>query len=587
MGATLRRLRFPTLFGLLFLTLFSLSEQLVPVLDDDYTIAVAQEPVADATLPYSLRSGGREMITLRGTLHHSYFSSGVIKIIPDDCLVSLRVNDTDVDVSKLPGRCDWSKGATIDLSEQLTPGVNALRITVHKRDGAGGVNLFGVAGKSGFFTLLFKVLSAMLLAAVILSLTRERLGWPAALLLAASALLQLHYLGYTDFATRTFDLLIATGHLDYIKMIAHELTLPNPTQGWEYHQPPLYYLPASALYALCEQTGVMDPMRALQLFSLLCFVVFGYFGLRILQLTVADRRVMLLGGALLLFWPSGVIHAIRIGNDVLFFTLFAATLFATVRWQLQGARLWPALLLASLTLITKANGIVLFAILGMLVLVEVVQTRHYKAFLRHAGLGLLFFAGAFLINFADNIYYVMIGEAKDWLLSNVTINGGLFVKSSAYNYLYFDWQTYLKEPFTNGWNDQYGRQFFWNYMLKSSLFSEFFFDAKRNLAILIGAVSLPLFGLMLLGMAVAPITRASLIMGLTLTFAFAAVIVYHIKIPAACHADFRFVYPALIALIYFYAEAVSWLRRKAPVQTAVAAGALSPLFVLLVVRFYL
>lgn len=566
----------PYWFALLFVGAFILSQhQLIAIPAMHLHSGGTDE--GSVRMPYTLKESGRKQLDFDTTVQVNALTSAQIKIIPDDCIESLRVNRQHVDISQLRGRCDWTKGIRVDLEPFLHEGKNRLEITVQKKDGIGGLKVFGVYDHLDPVHLLLQFLLMFGAVGWVVSATRKSLPLPLSVLLASSVLLQLHYLSYTDYATRTFDLLIATGHFDYIQMIAHHLTLPNPTEGWEYHQPPLYYLGAAAVFALFEHFPVIDAMTALQLFSLFLFTVFLYFGLRILHLLIKDQRGVIFASALFVFWPAGIIHSVRIGNDALFFTLFAAGLFLIVRWENGQSQLWKALLLASLTLVTKANGIILFGIIGILLLLEFYRERNRHTFLRQCGLAGLFFFTAFFINFVDNIYYALSGGGSDWLVSNVinTINQKLYVANEAFNYLYFDLKTYLEEPFINPWDDRYGRQFFWNYLFKSALFSEFFFPDAKTIAVVMGAFSLILFAYILLGMLTAKRSPGLSVMGLTLLISLAALLLYRIKIPVACNTDFRYVYPVLIPMAYFYAQALNYLKAQrlvVPYTAGIAAA---------------
>lgn len=555
--------RFPaTIFAFIFFAALILSQhQLLSV--ESPKLAIGNADAQPIKLPYKLKSSGSQSLYFEATVYRHTLTTTLLRIIPDDCIETLQVNGQPINVTRLPGRCDWSHGAKIDLGPYLKRGENTIRIGVKKKDGIGGLNLFGTPDLYRPSHMALQFLAMLGLAGWLITLTRNSLSTPLSLLMASGALLQLHYLSYTDYATRTFDLLIATGHLDYIKMIAEHLTLPNPTQGWEYHQPPLYYLLAAAVYAIFTYLPVLEPLVALQMMSMALFILFLYFSLRSLTMLVADRRILFVASALLIFWPSGIIHSIRIGNDILFFTLFAAGVYAILQWQLRQRPFWPALLIASLALITKANGIILFGVIGILMLVELYRARALRGFFRQTGIALLYFLAAFLINFADNIYYVMAGNGSDWLVSNVvnTINKKLYVANEAFNYLYFDIKTYLSEPFINPWDDRYGRQYFWNYLFKSALFSEFFFTAKHTVATVMGAVSLFIFGYILLGLAAAQRNRGSLIMGLTLFVSLAALLIYRIKIPVACNTDFRYIYPVVLPMAFFFARGLTFLKQ--------------------------
>jgi len=521
------------------------------------------------TFPYSFKGKANQVYQYNVQINYSLFSSSHLKIVPDDCLEYLSINDAVVPVKSIKGRCNWQKGFSIDLKPYLKEGKNTLHLHVKNKDGIGGLNLIAT---QDYDSLTYYLISSLMIFSLIvllfLTLSYSGLSLELILLLLAGILLRLAYLSYTDFDARTFDVVLHSGHLDYIKMIANEFRLPNPTQGWEYHQPPLYYALGAIFYKFADLTGVVNKYTLLQLFSLSTFIIFLFYSIKTLALVIPHRWMLFFATMLLVFWPSGIIHSIRLGNDVLFYALFAISFYYMLLWQRNEKALWITVLFASLALITKANGIILFGIIGILLLIQLIQTRSFRSILRPLTLVIVFFAIAFTINFADNIYYALQGNGEDWLVSNVvnTINHKLFVSNSFDNYVYFDLKTYLKEPYIDAWNDQYGRQYFWNYLFKSSLFSEFFFKTPIQilLASLISLLSLSIF--VYIGLAIATLSKAELLEAkpflLVIFLSLAALLAYRIKIPVACNTDFRYIFPILIAMGYFYSLALHKIQKN-------------------------
>ena len=52
-------------------------------------------------------------------------------------------------------------------------------------------------------------------------------------------------------------------------------------------------------------------------------------------------------------------------------------------------------------------------------------------------------------------------------------DNSVLVRNNPGNFLFFDLRTFLTQPYTDPWHDELGRQFFWNYLAKTSLFGEF------------------------------------------------------------------------------------------------------------------
>ena len=79
----------------------------------------------------------------------------------------------------------------------------------------------------------------------------------------------------------------------------------------------------------------------------------------------------------------------------------------------------------------------------------------------------LFVGMGVVLNIADNFYYHITSssEESDWLLGGSVdaINNRLFLDNTSKNYLYFDLEKFLFNPYIDSWNDGAGRQFFWNF----------------------------------------------------------------------------------------------------------------------------
>ncbi|SMC08561.1 hypothetical protein [Nitratiruptor tergarcus] len=484
-----------------------------------------------------------------------------IDIIPDDCVENFTINKKSIFIKNIEGKCDWKRGFSLDITKYIHPGINHIQLVIKNRNGKSGLYLHFHSPISTVFHLLFSLSLLLLLFLVSNRFFSKKLSF----FIVAGIALCMIYLSYTPYYVRTYDVITHTGHLDYIKMIADHFTFPNPTKGWEYHQPPLYYILAAIVYKISLLLYI-NPYISLQWLSLLFFTIFIIFSIRSLQLVIKKEFLLSLSSLLLIFWPSGIIHSIRIGNDVLTYALTAIGFYYTLLWWQHKRDIKPALLFSALALITKASGIILFIIIGVLIIIEALKQKNKKYFIKMAALAFLFFLVGFVINFADNIYYALQSTSSDWLVSNVvnTLNKKLYVANTLGNYFYFDMKKYLLFPYIDAWHDLYGRQYFWNYFLKSALFAEFFFNDAyhQNIAYILSFLSLILYVSILIG--VFTIYKEELQEAAPFLLFFILYILillaYRIKIPVACNTDFRYVYPLLIPMVYFYAKLYEKLR---------------------------
>src|SRR5690606_20538877 len=363
-------------------------------------------------------------------------------------------------------------------------------------------------------------------------------------------------------------------HRDYIEYLITHRTTPPPGDGWEYHQPPLYYTLAALSKTLLISPKLYSDTWG-QLLALWFWVVFLMASLATLRISCPKKGVaLLIASAAVCLWPAGVIHSIRIGNDIPLYTFYALAFYYTVRWwqSRKNNLLLYASLWASLALLTKSNALAAWGVIGVLFLTEASRLwTHRKVRLNqirkiHSAFIVLAatFSITMILNFGGNVMHYLDGTSNDWLLSNVsdTIHSGLQVGNKPANYLVFDLATYLQHPFITSWDDKYGRQYFWNFVWRSSLTSEFIFQGQLlNIWGILNGIFLLM---MLTGIALYAVQQGTLLDARTryrglyrnlpwiaaVIMPFVLLLAYRIKVPLSCNTDFRYVYPVLLPLLY-------------------------------------
>ena len=507
-----------------------------------------------------------------------------VRIYPDDEIHALSINGHNISLAGISReqRRNYSAGFVISLPHLMPGRANILEASLHNSSNPAGFNI-----ESAERVRIDKQLSIFLLLVAIIAVLRRHLPiTPAQNIIAILGILCcVSYLAVTDERTRTFDVFEGGGHKDYIEYLIEHRALPLPGDGWEYHQPPLYYLTA----ALVKVAAGVDSNlhgelwgQLVALFFWTCFLVSGLACLR--QAFKQHQTLLLLVSLSLALWPSGIIHSIRIGNDLPLYAFYSLSFYYILRWW--GSRqskwlLWASLWMAA-SLMTKSNGLAVAGILGILMLLHLyglVRKPHLRqtnqpAILRDAALAGGFFIAALALNFADNIKHYLDGTSKDWLLSNVSemINPRLKVENTLANYLIFDSATFIEKPFISTWDDDYGRQYFWNFVWRSALSSEFFFTGKtlQTWGVINGLLLLAMLsGAIIFYLQKQPITPIGSIKRslyrqapwvMALIFPFILLLAYRIKVPLSCNTDFRYIYPVLVAILFFVAQ--SWRQSK-------------------------
>lgn len=551
-------------------------------------------PYEEIQLPFGKDHVGiyKVKITIDGitSTKHSF------RIYPDDELHSLTVNGNPASLESfsVEQRRNYSSGLVFEI-DQFTP--NNTNIIEAQLSNASNPAGFRIESTNRLTNIKLFAIYAVLII-LVFSLNRHLpITKPQLLFLLISLALSTLYLSKTDERTRTFDVYEGGGHRDYIEYLIEHHKLPVPGDGWEYHQPPLYYLTA----ALAKQSAPIDSKVSGelwgQLLALFLWVLFLTSSLATLNLSIGKKKAaLLLASIALCLWPAGIIHSIRMGNDLGVYACYGLAFFYTIKWWKNRESLtlfWASLWMAG-SLLSKSNGLAVAGVLGILMLFHIYSLarkrnlfqQHKAKLFRDIAIAGGLFVCAILLNFADNVKHYLDGTSEDWLLSNVSemIHPGLKVNNEVKNYLIFDSATFIEHPFISTWEDQYGRQYFWNFVLRSSLSSEYFFEGQWmqlwgtvNGILLLAMIS----GALIFYLQKQPSTSWSKIKRLSyrnapwlmaLVFPFILLLAYRIKVPLSCNTDFRYIYPVIVPILFFALQ--SWCSpRKLPIPRVLAFAA--------------
>jgi hypothetical protein len=487
---------------------------------------------------------------------HNNYNSGKFHIIPDDCLEQLRVNEKIVNLSG-KNLCNYSSGFKIDLSSYLKEGDN--EVILHVKDG-GGKRGLDVRAITPIEAEQFLGVSIGFWIFLTGFLIMQKMHFPPSIsiLFGIGMALRIAYLIDTPWSVRGYDV---DGHIDYIVYIATHGYVPDAIACWTCYHPPLYYLFAGGIYKLGLLFSKPIAFILLQLFSLVLTSGFLIFVLLIFKMMLRDRATLVMISALAIFFPSLIIHSVRIGNDVMLYFTYAGAFYFYLKWLKTDKGILFSTLFAIASIFIKANGLIIMAVLGISYVIRTLQLGQFREKLRTIAL----IAGVYIVGISLAVgLHVMRGEAT--LVSNSnSLNSRLHVQNNAINYLYFDPKIMIQEAYIDPWKDGKGRQYFWNYFWKSSLFGEFHYaNAFRGAAswmsaIYIGLLLSAFFGMMLL-------RRRDMLRWwpfIINTFLLTAAAMYlRVSIPYSCSNDFRYSLPVLLSLFLFMGNFLEFLRRN-------------------------
>jgi hypothetical protein len=492
------------------------------------------------------------------------------KIRPDDILTLLRVNDEEVPLSAAQpqeGLRDPQRGFEIDLGPWLHHGDNHVEMVVTNTGGPGGIAMRPLVGWR------FVLLAAGLLPWLWALARVFRLRRLETRILGAALLVLCSYWAATPWYERTYDVKRygETGHLDYVIYLAENARLPPPQAGWQYYQPPVYYAVGALAWRWAGRLGISGP-ETLQAYSLALWLVFLTASVAALKLTLR-RSAWVLGLAIaaLALWPSGVIDAVRIGNDLALYATAAVATYFMVRWWRGHRRrhLAGMALSVAAAFLCKSSGVALlaaaFVLLGLRIL-RGGRWRELGPWLETLLAAATMLSGATL-GVARNVWYWKQGKLSSWLVANIGgLDASLRVPDDLRQYIPLDVPVFLCEPWVNSRNDATGRSNFWNYFLRSSLSGEFSFEGKLHEGIA------TLWGVLLLALAVALLLRLyarrprltalwrdAPWWSLGLLWLASAIAARH-TYAFSCQSDFRYVAPAIVPFVLACARG-GWVMR--------------------------
>jgi hypothetical protein len=532
-----------------------------------------------------------------------------IVIVPDDHLESLSIGGADVSLAAISPEklADWRSGFALRIAPYVHEGDNVIVVRVHNEGGPGGLNLHADPFEWTAMVELAAGLAALLAFAAEL-LLRFRVPWPTVAVLLLALVVRYAYLAVTPDNLRHHD---GRAHVAYVEFVLGHRALPQPERGYMFFQPPLYYVLSALQWAALRAMGGGRPfiLRSLQVQSLAAELGFALLSVATARMWM--RRVPRAGygggigsepwsealiAAFVLLWPSSVVHAVRVGNDDLAYLFFAGSFYFTCRWWLIGIRrdvVWASLL-AALGVITKVNDIVAFAVLllavvGRLALLE--RDRRVLEYLRRVGTAAACLAAAVAVALGSALRDWLAGRRQHLLAANANHNTPLLdVGNHAKNYLWFDAPIFLTQPFTSPWDDAKGRQWFWNYLLKTSLFGEFDYPHPwlHRLGTVISALLLALVLQLVAGALLVRrrqwLDEMPLVASVVLWVASLAAL--RIDAPSSCSNDFRYILPVVLPCAYAYVRTQARGRERGWRIAPGASAVVGWLFVFSSVAFF-
>lgn len=523
-------------------------------------------------------------------IHLSPLHPSILRVKPDDCIRSLRINNTPVrgDIAIF---CDYGSGRDINLGPYLRAGTNLFEFEILDQGGVSGITV----SVSRFDKVLWSLYIALFILVfwygkkVALHHTKGK--WPYAVWMTVfyGLVLRFFYFLATPPNARAYD---QDGHVDYIKYVAEHFSIPNSQAGWEYHQAPIYYFMTGVWTSLASMCGrafdliLRDYQRFALIISAAALIACVPLAAQLFP-KKSDRKNSLLFLGILATFPALVYLAARITNGALYHLLAIITIVQLVVWWNEGeTRAWYLTCLAAgLASIVKVSAYAFFPAMFLCLLLRKGISMREK--IRMGSLGaviLIVVAGWFplfrMVSEADHTRSVQLG--------NQGMNSKLLLPTTRPSDLVtFNPIRLVSIPFNNPWEDSAGRQYFLEYFFRSGFFGEFSYsDWRRALGVVILVLGILLFPVLLFGLYKESKKKQryeSLPMLLVFFCLMASSIWYRINFPYGSNSDFRFVAPVILPIAYFIVKGIGHLPapvRSAAYKTTVALCGVSTVFLI-------
>lgn len=540
------------------------------------------------TNPLFVKSEGKNLF-MRFSLFLPVGQPTTYKIKPDDCIEFLTINGKNV--SPVQAKyCDYTVyGRPLDLSPYLTKGENTFVFRLRDTGGKAGIRITPQYTSLSFMlldqgALILTILYALALLWPVIRTSPVRPLWMIGI---GGTMLRLFYFVVTPYTVRGQDM---QAHLDYITYVALHWTIPPASDGWEFHQAPLYYF-LSALWMKAGQLLHLSKEtipRMIQFQSFLFSIAALAAGIWIGTLLFARKEKLerRLFACLIASFPSLIYHSVSINNNSLYILLVFLLIALLIRWWKKPTpRSWYLLIcLLALTFVTRVSTLVFVLVIGFSLLFH--DSLPWKRKFRQSLFAVLLF-----ILLAGWLPVIRFGFEKNptnsLTFSSQSMNSKLAVSTDAATFLTFNPIRVLRSPYANPWKDTTPREYFWEYFFRSAFFGEFSYPAElRAVAVLVLACALLLLPFLAFGLVKLTLRYSHQVfpLGLTVIFVLGSHFFYRIFAPYSANQDFRFslaMVPALMFYLVWGIFAGPKSLRSIGTYIAIAFSSLAAIFIVL------
>jgi hypothetical protein len=505
-----------------------------------------ESKVADSAQP--------EVIEGRYEVYSPVLDPKIMTIAVNGCLQEMAINGNSVPWQKTFAKlCRADGPQKLDLKEYLKEGSNELSFKVSKVGDENGFTNLSVNKNSWNYFLfygLFLIFTALCFSTIWQFIFKNKIEARVILVWSVAAFA---YLLLTSWNNRVND---ASAHLDYILLVYNNAKIPGTESCWQCFQMPGYYIVAAMLFKLIASVFHCLSFSIFMLQYLALWLIFIFLiGMRkiFVQLDAyLESRWFFL---FVLTTPSLLLHAAQIGNDSLFYVFSTFALLSMTKfWKKPTVQnLWASAAFIFLALFTKATGLLVFASFVILFLsLALSQPKKSKNLLGHFVFSIAvicFFYFFKTVIWGDNSYFQM-----NYIMESLKID------HKFYHFLMVEPSKFFASPVAEPLNPLSGREYFWNYFIKSLSFGEFSINNKLNffLAHVRNALIVVFYFCAAFFWTKPLVRRKALPILIFCICLFGGQIAFQFYHPYASSSDARLIYPAAILFL----TSVIWEKSK-------------------------
>lgn len=345
----------------------------------------------------------------------------------------------------------------------------------------------------------------------------------------------------------------SSGHLSYIYYIFNNFKLPDSNE-WQFSHPPLHHILSAVVVWLGNVFGftIERSFENIQLLTVFYSSVSMLLGIKICNELGIKGKVLVLCSLILAFFPGMFILAGSINNDILMITLTLAGMLFLIKWYKKPSVTFALFcgLFNGLAMMTKVSAAMFAAAAALTVIIKFFIDKNLKfnTVLLHA---LVFIVVLLPLGLWHPMRsYILFEQPLGYVapipITNPLYNGDI----SLFKRIVLPFSTDATGVYVDVWTEYN----IWSYILRNSLFGEYYFGVE-GIAIFTVIANFVLILLSLVSLIILLCSKISINLNLPILSFYVVLLAFFvyfiIKYPFGCSMDFRYITPLFFIGVVF------------------------------------